>query len=604
MKLEFVAREEYMTNMNTFEGMESLPALSINAFSQPGFKGLFHRVGEEWIHYDSENLQNIIYFLSLAMREIGVGKGVGVGIIAPSSPQWIMVDLATQICGGYTVPLFSNISSTHFEFQVKDAQLKVLAVDLWEDLSPQIYPLVNSIETLIHFYPLPDGTKHKNSFTWNDFIEKGKKMDSASERETFSKRIKNISRDEIFSIIYTSGSTGIPKGVPLTQGNMILQLRAISEFFPVDRDRDTCMSILPVAHIFERMVVYYFSSCGLPVYFADSPNNVGKYLPEIRPSIMTVVPRILEKLYEKLIDGANKKPIPVKWLVKYAINKAQNTDPSKKDLRNTIWDKLVYSKMRAALGDNFYLMVSGSSALNVSVNRFLRNIGLALYEGYGLTETSPVISAECPGNKKMGSVGKPLHNLTVRISNEGEIQVKGPSVFGGYFNRSDLKEETFTEDGFFRTGDKGRIDRDGYIWITGRLKEMFKTSTGKYVSPVPIEQALCQRAFIEAAQVFAEGRKFTSAILFLNQDIIRNKLKKSEAEFDPVKALKSRRINSSLQKHVDAVNKKLNDWEKIKKWKAVFATLSTENGLLTPTLKLRRRMVEKIYVNEIDEMYE
>ncbi len=581
----------------------SLPALMLRSFRQPGFKGLFHRVDDEWICYDSENLQNSIYILSLALRRIGVGKGVGVGIIAPSSPRWFMIDLATQICGGYIVPLFSNISSTHFEFQVKEAQVKVLTIDSWEALSPQIYPLMNSIDALIHFSPLPSGTEHKNSFSWHDFLKKGKEADSEAERDMFSERIKNIESDEVFSIIYTSGSTGTPKGVPLTQENITLQLKAISDFFPV-KPSDLCMSILPVAHIFERMVVYYFASCGLPIYFADTPNNVGKYLPEIRPSIMTVVPRVLEKLYEKLIDGANKKPIPIKWLVRYAINKAKNTDPGKKNLRKTIWDKLVYSKMRAALGDNFYLLVSGSSALNVSVNRFLRNIGLALYEGYGLTETSPVISAECPANRRMGSVGKPLHNLNVRISPEGEIQVKGPSVFGGYFNRPDLKDETFTEDEFFRTGDKGYIDVDGYIWITGRLKEMFKTSTGKYVSPIPIEQALSQRAFIEAAQVFAEGKKFTSALLFLNQDIVRSRLKKSEKEFDLEKALKSRRLNADLQKHVDAVNKRLNEWERIKKWKAIFTTLSTENGLLTPTLKLRRKVVEQRYEKEINEMYE
>ncbi len=587
-----------------FKGLESLPALSLNAFRLPGFKGLFHRKGDEWICYDSENLQNSIYFLNIALREIGVGKGVGVGIIAPSSPQWLMIDLATQICGGYIVPLFSNISSEHFKFQIEEAHVKVLVIDSWEALSPQIYPLVNSADSLIHFSPLPDGVSHKNSFSWDDFIEKGKKMDSEAERQKFSERMKNIASDEIFSIIYTSGSTGTPKGVPITQKNIVSHLNAILDFFPVKPESDICMSILPIAHIFERMVVYYFSSCGLPIYFADSPNNVGKYLPEIRPSIMTVVPRVLEKLYEKLIDGANKKPIPIKWLVKYAVNKAKNTDPGKTNLRKTIWDKLVYSKMRAALGDNFYLLVSGSSALNVSVNRFLRNIGLALYEGYGLTETSPVISAECPRDRRMGSVGKPLHNLNVRISPEGEIQVKGPSVFGGYFNRPDLKDETFTDDGFFRTGDKGYIDVDGYVWITGRLKEMFKTSTGKYVSPIPIEQALSQRAFIEGAQVFAEGKKFTSALLFLNLDIVRNRLRKSEQEFDPEKALKSRRLNADLQKHVDTVNKRLNEWEKIKKWKAIFATLSTENGLLTPTLKLRRKVVEQKYEKEINEMYE
>jgi long-chain acyl-CoA synthetase len=589
--------------MSIFDEMKSLPALSLNAYRKPGFKGFFYRVGEEWVCYDSDNLRASIYFLSLALRELGVGKGVGVGIIAPSSPKWVMLDLATQICGGYTVPLFSNISSEHFEFQVKDAKVKVLAIDSWENLSPQNQPLAKLIDFLIHFSPLPNGAKHKNMFSWDDFIKNGEKLDSELERNNFAERIKNIDGEEMFSIIYTSGSTGTPKGVPLTQGNMVSHLKAVSDFFPV-KPSDVCMSILPIAHVFERMVIYYFSSFSLPIYFVDSPNNVGKYLPEIRPSILTVVPRVLEKLYQKLIDASNKKRGPVKWLMKYAINKAKTADPGKVNLRGTIWDKLVYSKMRAALGGNFYLIVSGASALSLPVNKFLRNIGLPLYEGYGLTECSPVISAECPGNTKVGSVGKPLFNLKVRISPEDEIQVKGPSVFSGYFNRPDLSEEVFTDDGFFRTGDKGRIDEDGYVWITGRLKEMFKTSTGKYVSPIPIEQALCQRTFIEAAQIFAEGKKFTSAILFLNHDIVRSRLRKSEREFDAEKALKSSKLNADLQKHIDSVNKHLNEWERIKKWKAIFAVLSTENGLLTPTLKLRRKTIEKVFAKEINEMYE
>jgi long-chain acyl-CoA synthetase len=589
--------------MSIFDGIKSLPALSLNAYGNPGFKGFFHRVGEQWICYDPDSMKASIYFLSLALRELGVGKGVGVGIIAASSPKWIMFDLATQICGGYTVPIFSNISSEHFEFQVKDAKVKVLAIDSWENLSPQNQPLVDSIDFLVHFSLLPNGANHKNMFSWNDFIKKGEKIDSDIERKNYAERIKNIDGEEVFSIIYTSGSTGTPKGVPLTQSNMVSHLKAISDFFPVEPS-DVCMSILPIAHVFERMVIYYFSSFALPIYFVDTPNNVGIYLPEIRPSILTVVPRVLEKLYQKLIDASNKKRGPIKWLMKYAINKAKATDPNKVNLRGTIWDKLIYSKMRAALGDNFYLIVSGASALSLPVNRFLRNIGLPLYEGYGLTECSPVISAECPGKTRIGSVGKPLFNLEVRISSEDEIQVKGPSVFGGYFNCPDLNEEVFTSDGFFRTGDKGRIDEDGYVWITGRLKEMFKTSTGKYVSPIPIEQALCQRTFVEAAQIFAEGKKFTSAILFLSQDIVRNRLRKSEREFDAEKALKSTRLNADLQKHIDSVNKHLNEWERIKKWKAIFTTLSTENGLLTPTLKLRRQTIEKVFAKEIDEMYE
>jgi len=588
-----------------FKNTDSLPVLALAAFNRIGFKGFFHRMGEEWVCYDSKNLQDSIYFFSLALKKIGIGKGVGVGIIAPSSPKWFIVDIATQICGGYVVPLFSNISSEYFEFQIKDAQIKALAVESPESLSPEIYNLASEIDSLIYMFSSPKNPEHKNSFSWEDFIELGKKLDCEEERQKFAERIKSIAPEEIFSIIYTSGSTGTPKGVPLTQKNMILHLDAISEIFPLDPDKNIHMSILPVAHVFERMSVYYFSSIGLPVYFADSPNNVGKYLPDIKPTVLTVVPRVLEKLYDKLTGAVRQKHGPVKWLMKYAINKAKNADPSKVSLRGTIWDKLVYSKMRDALGGNFNLIVSGSSALNVSVNRFLRNIGLPIFEGYGMTECSPVISAENPGNAKMGSVGKPISCVKVKISDEGEILVKGESVFSGYFNRPELNSEIFTEDGFFHTGDKGRIDEDGYIWITGRLKEMFKTSTGKYVSPIPIEQALCQStSLIEAAQVFAEGRKFTSALLFLNVEIIKSRLKKRNKEFDAEKSLKSSRINNFLQKNVDAVNRHLSEWEKIKKWKAVFATLSTENGLLTPTMKLRRSEVEKTFENEINGMYE
>jgi len=588
-----------------FKNTDSLPILALAAFNRIGFKGFFHRMGEEWVCYDSKNLQDSIYFFSLALKKIGIEKGVGVGIIAPSSPKWFIVDIATQICGGYVVPLFSNISSEYFEFQIKDAQIKALAVESPESLSQEIYNLASEIDSLIYMFSSPKNPEHKNSFSWEDFIELGKKLDSEDERQKFAERIKSIAPEEIFSIIYTSGSTGTPKGVPLTQKNMILHLDAISEIFPLDPDKNIHMSILPVAHVFERMSVYYFSSIGLPVYFADSPNNVGKYLPDIRPTVLTVVPRVLEKLYDKLTGAVRQKHGPVKWLMKYAINKAKNADPSKVSLRGTIWDKLVYSKMRDALGGNFSLIVSGSSALNISVNRFLRNIGLPIFEGYGMTECSPVISAENPGNAKMGSVGKPISCVKVKISEEGEILVKGESVFGGYFNRPELNSEIFTEDGFFHTGDKGRIDEDGYIWITGRLKEMFKTSTGKYVSPIPIEQALCQStSLIEAAQVFAEGKKFTSALLFLNVDIIKSRLRKRNKEFDAEKSLKSSRINNFLQKNVDAVNRHLSEWEKIKKWKAVFATLSTENGLLTPTMKLRRSEVEKTFENEINGMYE
>ncbi|GHV14345.1 AMP-dependent synthetase [Fibrobacterales bacterium] len=600
-------KNERVVTMGVFE-IPTLPALAMQTFKDARSKSFYHRVGENWKQYSPEDMLNSIYHFSLALKEAGVEKGVGVGIIAPSSPKWYIIDIATQICGGYVVPLFSNISSEHFEFQIKDAQVKVLVIDSWEALPDQIAEQSLKIPTLIHFENLPNQIKHANAHSWEKFIEAGKSAVEISEvsakvaRSWYEEQLSSIKPEDIFSIIYTSGSTGTPKGVPLTHKNMLVQLRSISEIFPLS-ENDICMSILPVAHVFERMAVFYFSGSGLPVYFADTPNNVGKYLPEIKPSVLTVVPRVVEKLYEKLVDSANGKSLPIKLLMKHAIKKAKFTDPEKVSLKGSIWDKLVYSKMRVALGGNFKLLVSGSSALNVACNRFLRNLGLPMLEGYGMTECSPVISAECPSANRLGTVGKPLSCLQVKIGEGSEIQVKGESVFSGYWNHPELNSEIFTEDGYFRTGDKGGIDSDGYIKITGRLKEMFKLSTGKYVSPVPIEQALSQRAFIEAAQVFADGRKFTSAIIFLNPDLVAAKLKKKFGEFNQEIALKSRRINAEIQKAVDIVNKNLNEWEKVKKWRPVFAILSTENGLLTPTMKLRRNAVEKKFEGLIEEIY-
>jgi long-chain acyl-CoA synthetase len=253
--------------MNLFEETKSIPELALCTIKMPEFKGFFYRVADCWEPYNSERMQDSIYYLSLALRKVGVGKDVGVGVIAPSSPKWFMIDIAAQICGGYVVPLFSNISSEHFEFQVRDACVKILVIDSWDDLSPQISRLLDSIDTLVHFSDFPQGApKHRNHFHLDSFVEMGKAMDSEEEREKYSNRISSIEPSEVFSIIYTSGSTGTPKGVPLTQKNMMVHLRAIAEFFPLAPEANhVCMSILPVAHVFERMAVLYFSGAGLPI---------------------------------------------------------------------------------------------------------------------------------------------------------------------------------------------------------------------------------------------------------------------------------------------------------------------------------------------------
>jgi long-chain acyl-CoA synthetase len=317
-----------------------------------------------------------------------------------------------------------------------------------------------------------------------------------------------------------------------------------------------------------------------------------------------VVPRILERLYEKMTAAADFAVGPKKWIMHQAIRSAKIEDPHQHHLFHKIYEPLVYSRMRAALGDNFKLIISGSSPLNKSIIRFLLNIGLPIYEGYGLTECSPVVSANYQEHWKMGSVGLPLAHLSVKIGKQNEVLVKGDSVFHGYHNLPEINKESFTADGYFKTGDQGLIDRDGYLFITGRIKEMLKTSTGKYVSPLPIELELSRHPLIEAALVIANNRKFASALIFLNAENARRILNLHEKDFDAtIAARNSERITTAIAHHVSNINKKLSHWEKIQKWVIIPDELTIESGLLTPTLKLRRKTTENRYAAEIEALY-
>lgn len=581
---------------------QSLPALFLHTCNTPGFTGWNHRVNGAWLHYSGDVLKQSLLHASLALRELGFIEGCGLGIIAPSSPRWILLDLAAQVCGGYTVPLFPNISSDNFSYQISDAPVHFLAVHDLNELDPLLRSKVCDFPKLLRMTADPSRSNPAGK-DWDSLMALGESLANETSELWFRQRLESLAMDQVFSIIYTSGSTGVPKGVPLTHRNMLVQVEAICSFFPLDAHTDAALSILPVAHVFERMAVYYFLRSGIQVWFADDPKNAGVLLPEIRPSVLTVVPRILEKLYEKLAGAPAKTRGPKKWLLQWAIQVARSTDPLKPSWRRLLLEPLVYRKMREALGNRFKVIVSGSSALNPSVARFLLNIGLPVFEGYGLTECSPVVSACHPGCQQPGSVGPPLPHLEVRISEEGEVQVRGPSVFQGYHRRPDLNADICTADGFFRTGDKGILDPKGNLVLKGRLKEMHKTSTGKYVSPVPIELHLVRNPLIDAAQVFADNRKFPTALLFLGHAAAAQLLGKTGTEFDPARAITSRRVNARIAHHIKKMNRTLNEWERIGKWALVADEPSVENGLLTPTLKLRRQEVDNRYAPLIETLY-
>ena len=569
------------------------------------FAGWFHRTPEGWVHFSGTRLRHETQCLALAFRARGLRSGKSIGIVADSCPEWIMADVATQLNQARVVPLFPNISAENFSYQCDDASVHVLLLNNLSDLSPAIGALMPRFKTVICIDKKSD--LPSNGVYWEDLVKEGEELSKQPESSLWlNQQMHSLNPDDVFSIIYTSGSTGVPKGVELTHRNMISQIQVIKrDFLRLNRSTDVCLVVLPVAHAFERMSVYFYTLCGAKVYFADSPRNTAEIIREISPTVMTVVPRILERLYESMTAAGEKIHGIQKLVYEHAIAFAKRRNPlEKRGLLCKIYDNLVYRKMRDAMGGRFRLVISGGGALNKTICRFLLNVGFEVCEGYGLTECSPVVSVNKPGLARPGSVGRPLTHLQVKIGEHSEVLVKGDSVFKGYRNRPDLNAEIFTEDGFFRTGDQGYFDRDGFLFLTGRLKELLKTSTGKYVSPNPIELELGRHLLIEQALVIANDRKFASALIFLNPVNAKRFLQRTGNDFKLEKALKSRRIRESIKRHVDRVNSKLNHWEQIRQWTLIGDELTVESGLLTPTLKIRRSVAEARFAEEIEKMYE
>ena len=582
----------------------SLASMFFVNCARDDFGGWYKRIENGWRHYSREELRDTVIYTAIALNSRGLQRDDSVGIIAPSSPEWMMADIAIQINHARTVPLFPNISSENFQFQSDDAHVKYLVVHSIEELDEPLRNQLPRFKLIICIDS--DSELPENAVYWKDMVEEGRRV---SEKGTYyswvDDQIQMIHPDDIFSIIYTSGSTGRPKGARLTHRNMLSQIQNLLPLFHVNRKEDKTLTILPVAHVLERMAVYFYALNGLTSYFADDPKNVAIILKEIHPTIIVVVPRILERIYESMTIADENARGFKRYLIKNAIKVAKIAVPSKRPtLMHRIYDRLVYHKMRDAIGGNFKLVVSGSSALNKSILRFLLNIGIPIREGYGMTECSPVVSVNSLTDNKPGTIGKPLAHLDVKIGENNEILVKGDSVFGGYHNMPETNAEIFTKDGYYKTGDQGFFDEDGYLNFTGRIKELLKTSTGKYVSPNPIELELSRHPVVEQALVIANDRKFVSAVIWLNPEGARRMLKFSHDEFSIEKAMSSLRIREAINRHIARINKKLNHWEQIRKWTLVGDELTVESGLLTPTLKIRRTVAEARYAEQIEKMYE
>lgn len=555
-----------------------------------------------WQHLSTEQFFATVRRLSLGLRSLGIKKGDTVGVLAHSSPMWLMIDLAVMVAGGISVPIFPQISEDNFEVQVTNSKMQCLVI-----IGQEQWRIFKRTQEYI-----------KNVITWNvktegrgvyDIEEVMTLGDGLSQQkpELYTEMQDSVQPTDIATIIYTSGSTGVPKGVEITHRNLISQLKASKLRFPISPGEDRALSALPLAHVFERMVVYYYVSAGISIYFADDIRKVGDLYPEIQPTMTTMVPRLLEKIAGKIenkIDSLKgvKRRI-AKWGLRYARNESIKNERVRSFLRPLV-DRLVLSKIREALGGRLHSVIVGGAPLDPNLCRFFLNAGVPIYQGYGLTESSPVICVNYEGRNKPGTVGPPFPGVDVRLTEIGEIVARGPNIMKGYHSDPVRTREVIDQEGWLHTGDCGELDDDGFLTVTGRIKDILKTSGGKIVTPVPIEQQLCRHPLIDMVMVVAEGKKYTSALLFPDFDLVIDQKKKQKMTHLSHEAfLASDAVQQDIQAHIDRVNQNLNKWEQIQKFRFVSHPISILGGELTPTLKIRRQAIAKKYQDLIEAMY-
>lgn len=539
---------------------------------------------------------------SLGLMKLGIEKGDRIAIISSNRTEWHLTDLAAQQIGVVNVPIYPNITEEDYAYILNDCGAKVVFVSNTELLN-SIENIKANVPHLKHIYTY-DKIEGKNHYSAVIELGKNENTDSIA-------TIKNqITEDELATLIYTSGTTGKPKGVMLSHKNLVSNVLASEERLPIG-DNYRILSFLPLCHVFERMIDYLFIYKGISIYYAESIETIADNLKEVKPHLFATVPRLLEKVYDKIVAKGSDLSGIKKALFFWALELGLEFDPQEDkgwwyNFRLKIANKLIFSKWREALGGNVVAIVSGGAALQARLARVFTSAQIPILEGYGLTETSPVIAVNSllKGGTKIGTVGKPLANLDVKIADDGEIIVKGPSVMMGYYNLPDESKAVFDENGYFHTGDIGELVNGQYLKITDRKKEIFKTSGGKYIAPQVMENKFKESRFIEQIMVIGEGEKFAAA--FIQPDFLFLKDwcdRKGLACNTNKDMVSNERVIARIQREVDSMNENFSNYEKIKKFELLSEPLTIDSGELTPTLKLKRKNILAKYQDLYTKIY-
>ncbi|NQY54271.1 MAG: long-chain fatty acid--CoA ligase [Campylobacteraceae bacterium] len=535
----------------------------------------------KYLNISVSTFRSNVLCLASNLKELGIKENDKVGIFATSSPFWLIFDFAIHQLGAISVPIFANISNKNLNFEINDANITYIFID---DES-RLKDIKKDLIVITHNFIIIK----ENYYDLNTLIKEENHLEGFQSYKA--------DEEDIFSIIYTSGNTGTPKGVMLSHKNILSQINDISSLINL-KEHEIILSLLPLAHIFERTIMSFYLSHAVSVYFVDEITNTGNLLKIVRPTIMTAVPRLLDKIFNKIKLNISSKPLISRIIGLLAFSYAMKYDINKDSFLFKLFDKLVYIKLREIFGSRLETLVSGGAPLNKSVCNFFNNIGISIYQGYGLSEFSPVISSNYPGSNKIGSCGKVLPSVEIKFLDK-EILARGPSVMKGYLNQKKLTKETIDQEGWLHTGDIGYLDEDKYLYVNSRKKEIYKTSTGQYVNTIFIEQELSKNSYIEFAIIFANNRKYVSALLFVDKEKFL-----AQKEYDNIEEYYSKSsILNNIEKHINKTNKKLNNWENVIKYKLITKEISIENGELTPSMKICRNKIEELYVDEINTMY-
>lgn len=589
--------------------VETLSQLFLNTIkSYPKDDLLLFKKEGKYVPISTEEFADRVKCFSLGLRDLGLEAGDKLIILSENRPEWVISDVANLCLGGITVPIYTSLIPEQIKYIIDDSDAKIVVVSdqsQWQKIEAIKSQLTKVTSYITCLSEAPEGV-----LTFAQVLERGKKMDKQNPG-LFEKMALEVKPDAIASIIYTSGTTGPPKGVMLTHSNIFSNVKTCSSLLPF-KNTDTVLSFLPLSHILERMGMFVYLYNGMSIGFAESIDTLGENLLEVRPHIMVNVPRVLEKIYAKVIDNVQvssslKRKIffwALKVGRKYGRKKILNQPISKLlQFKRNLANKLVFSKVYAKTGGRVRFFLCGGAPLSKDIGEFFYAIGLTIIEGYGLTETSPVITANTFENLKFGTVGKPIPGVDVRIDEDGEILTKGPHVMNGYYKKEAASREVF-EGGWFHTGDIGHFDEEGFLVITDRKKDIIVTSGGKNVAPQPIEGILNLNPYISTALVIGDSRKFISALVVPDFEKLEEYAKQNNISFeDHCDLVKKEEIVKFIQEQVDRSAPNLASYEKVKKIALLDKEFEIEKGEITPTLKVKRNIVEEKYKSIIDAMY-